>query len=68
VAHASNPSTQEAETSLVYRVTVQDSQGYKEKPCLEKQTKKKKKKKPKNQKTPKPKPLIFREKKNDKKD
>ena len=47
VAHAFNPSTQEAEAeaSLVYRVA-QDSQGYTEKPCLEKnknkQTNKKK--------------------------
>jgi hypothetical protein len=31
VTHAFNPSTHEAESSLVYRV----SQGYTEKPCLE---------------------------------
>jgi hypothetical protein len=62
VAHAFNPSTREAEASLVYRVIsrtarttqrnpvsekkkkslqseFQDSQGYTEKPCLEKQNK-----------------------------
>jgi hypothetical protein len=46
VAHAFNPSTQEAEgrwisefeASLVYR-EFQDSQGYTEKPCLEKKPK-----------------------------
>ena len=41
VAHAFNPSTQEAEAeaSLVYRVA-QDSQGYTEKPCLKMQDRK----------------------------
>jgi hypothetical protein len=51
VAHAFNPSPWEAEASLVYRVTVQDSQGYTEKPCLEKsknKTKQNKKQKTKN--------------------
>jgi hypothetical protein len=52
VVNAFNPSTQEAEgrqisefeASLVYKVRFQDSQGYTEKPCLEKPKKKKKKK------------------------
>jgi hypothetical protein len=49
VAHAFNPSTWEAEAggflslkvSLVYKSEFQDSQGYTEKPCLEKPKKKK---------------------------
>jgi hypothetical protein len=52
VAHTFNPSTQEAEAGgfLSSRpawstTEFQDSQGYKEKPCLEKPKKKKKKKK-----------------------
>jgi hypothetical protein len=51
VAHAFNPSTHsggrgrrisEFEASLVYKSEFQDSQGYTEKPCLEKPKKKKK--------------------------
>jgi hypothetical protein len=42
VVHAFNPSTREAEASLVYKSKFQDSQGYTEKPCLEKPLKKKK--------------------------
>jgi hypothetical protein len=34
----------EFETSLVYRVSFQDSQGYTEKPCLKNQKKEKRKK------------------------
>jgi hypothetical protein len=43
-AHAFSPSKRisEFEASLVYKVRFQDSQGYTEKPCLEKQTNKKK--------------------------
>jgi hypothetical protein len=49
VAHAFNPSTQEAEAgvisefkpSLIYKSEFQDSQGYTEKPCLKKPKKKK---------------------------
>jgi hypothetical protein len=40
VAHAFNPSTWEAEADLwVLQSEFQDSQGYTEKPCLEKQQK-----------------------------
>ena len=48
--HAFNPSTQEAgrsefEIHLLYRTSeFQDSQGYREKPCLKKRKEKKKKK------------------------
>jgi hypothetical protein len=48
VAHAFNPSTQEAETGLWVwgqsglQSEFQDSQGYTEKPCLKKQKEKKK--------------------------
>jgi hypothetical protein len=49
VAHAFNPSTWEAEAGEFLRpawsTEFQDSQGYTEKPCLEKKKKKKKKKK-----------------------
>jgi hypothetical protein len=46
VAHAFNPSTWEAEADgfLSLQSEFQDSQGYTEKPCLEKPKKKKKKK------------------------
>jgi hypothetical protein len=49
VAHACNPSTQEAEAGRVrgqpgLQSESQDSQGYTEKPCLGKKKKKKKKK------------------------
>jgi hypothetical protein len=52
VVHTFNPSTGEAEAGgflsfeaiLVYKSEFQDSQGYTEKPCLEKPKKKKKKK------------------------
>jgi hypothetical protein len=58
VAHAFNPSRgrgrqiSEFEGSLVFK-EFQDSQGYTEKPCLEKTKKKKKKKKNKNKTKPK---------------
>jgi hypothetical protein len=59
VAHAFNPSTWEAEASvfLSLQSEFQDSQGYTEKPCLEKpkNQKKQKTKKTKKQKTKKPK-------------
>jgi hypothetical protein len=51
VVHAFNPSTWEAEAGRflsskpAWSTEFQDSQGYTEKPCLEKQKKKKKKKK-----------------------
>jgi hypothetical protein len=45
VAHAFNPSTREAEAGRFLQSEFQDSQGYIEKPCLEKLKKKKKKKK-----------------------
>jgi hypothetical protein len=52
VVHAFNPSTREAEASLVYKSEFQDSEVYTEKPCLKKKKKKQKtKKKTKNKQT-----------------
>jgi hypothetical protein len=52
VAHAFNPSTREAEAGrfLSSKSEFQDSQGYTEKPCLEKNKKKRKEKKRKEKK------------------
>jgi hypothetical protein len=41
VGHTFNPSTWEAEASLSLQSEFKDSQGYTEKPCLEKPTNKK---------------------------
>jgi hypothetical protein len=65
VAHAFNPSTQEAEADFVLWVRgqpglqseFQDSQGYTEKPCLEKTNKQKKTKQKTNKKPTKQKKL-----------